>query len=140
MQAVRAALNAHDGRIAGSSLTREIIVRFGGSPHEVVRWSRHARPGDYAAFAPLVAAHAATGDAAARGLLQSAASHIEALLTQLVTHGAQRLSLVGGLAETLLPYLGAPMRTRLSPAKGDALQGALRIAAHEARQIEQEAG
>ncbi len=47
---------------------------------------------------------------------------------RLIAFGTQRLSLVGGLAEHIAPWLSPITKSHLVPPKGDALDGALHLA------------
>lgn len=127
-EAVRRTLWAHDGRAAWTPLLRAISGDFGSDPHAVVRWMGSAKPRDFATLAPLVAEHAAGSDAAARELMRLAAGHIDALAARLAAHGAERLALAGGLAESIGPWLSRETRERLVAPAGDALDGALQLA------------
>lgn len=129
LEAIRRALWAHDRSIGWTPLLSQIIARFDGDPHAVVRWTAHARPADYGAFAPLVFEHAARGDLAGRELVGLAARHIDRLAAGLVSAGAERIALVGGLAGPIAPYVADETRRYLVPPRGDPLSGALRIAA-----------
>jgi glucosamine kinase len=131
-EAVRRILWAHDGRIAWSPLLAELFADFRSDPHALVRFAAEARPRDFARLAPAIVAHAQRGDAVACELMQLAAGHIDALARRLVASGAPRLSLVGGLAEPIGPWLADATRARLTPPRGDALTGALALARAEA--------
>jgi glucosamine kinase len=132
VEVLRRVLRAHDGRIGWSPLLAEIFAQFGRDPHAIVRWTASARPGDYASFAPLVVAQARRADAVGAGLMRAVAGHIDSVAARLVALGATRLSLTGGLAVAIEPYLTASTRRHLVAPQGDALAGALRIAAGEA--------
>jgi glucosamine kinase len=128
-EALRRALWAHDGRIAWTPLLTALFAEFDADPHAIVRWAGQARPGDYGRFARLVVEHAERGDPVGRELMRSAAVHINALAARLGAFGTPRLALVGGLAASIEPYLSSETRERLVPPQGDALSGALRLAA-----------
>ena len=67
LHAIRMALRAYDERALGTSLTRDVMLRFHNDPFEAVAWMDHANATDYATFAPLVMRHADAGDPVARG-------------------------------------------------------------------------
>lgn len=131
-EAIRRVLWAHDGRSEWTPLLDCVFARFGRDPHAVVRWSATAAPRDYGDIAPLVIAEAARGDAAAIELAHLAAGHIGFLIGRLDRIGTPRIALVGGLAAAIEPYLPVATRRRLVAPLGDALAGALRIAAETA--------
>jgi glucosamine kinase len=134
-EALRRALWAHDGLTPRTGMLRAILQRFGSDPHAIVRWMSTARPRDFASLAPSVVAYAAEGDAVATSLMQDAASHIDALAARLIGLGVTRLSLMGGLAESIAPLLSERSKDALVPPLGDALSGALRLAALEAERL-----
>src|SRR5215467_7973173 len=109
-EALRRTLWAHDGRMAWTALLQSLFARFRSDPHAIVRWMTGALPRDFATLAPEVVAHAARNDPVAVELLHLAGGHIDALAQRLVTLGVDRLSLVGGLAPTIEPWL--PRATR----------------------------
>ena len=127
-EALRRVLWAHDGRIPWSPALHELSEQFKGDPHAIVRFVTHARPKDFARFAPIVVAHAAQTDPAAVELMRLAASHIEALLARLVALGSHCVALVGGLSAAITPWLSAAARAHLVAPEADALAGALQLA------------
>jgi glucosamine kinase len=128
LRAIRLALRAHDGRIAASRLTCDVMEHFDGDPFAVVAWMDGATATDYAALAPLVMRHADGGDRVGRRIVRAAAVQIDALVRRLIDSGAPRIALVGGLAVPMESWLAPDVRRRLSPAEGDAVAGALLLA------------
>lgn len=128
LRAIRLALRAHDGRQERTALLTEVMRRFGDDPMRAVAWMDRATATDYAALAPTVMRHADQGDAAARRVVQSASAHIDMLVRTLFEHGAPRVSLLGGLASPIEPWLAPDVRRRLKPADGDAVSGAIILA------------
>jgi glucosamine kinase len=128
LQALRLALRAHDRRRPATDFTREVMSRFGNDPFEAVAWMDRATATDYATFAPIVMRCANAGDPVAGEIVRQAAGEIGALVHRLVDAGAPRIALVGGLAPRLEPWLAADVQRLLSPAQGDALDGALKLA------------
>jgi glucosamine kinase len=127
-EAVRRALWAHDGRIVFTPLLRAVAAEFDLSPHAIVAWMGTAKPRDFARLAPYVVEHVGNGDPVAQDIMRDAGGHIDLIAARLGDHGAARLSLMGGLARAMLPWLGDETRVRLVPPAGDALDGAIRIA------------
>jgi glucosamine kinase len=127
-EAVRRALWAHDGRIGWTPLLRSISAEFDSNPHAIVAWMGSAKPRSFARLAPYVVEHAASADPAAAEIMRLAGRHIDTIAARLGDHGGARLSLMGGLARAVEPWLGEEARARLVPPSGDALDGALRIA------------
>jgi glucosamine kinase len=131
-EAVRRVLWAHDGRVPWTRLLRELFAQFQSDPHRIVRWMTTALPRDFAALAPRVVEHAARSDAAGVELMRLAAGHVDALVARLGSLGVARLSLVGGLAPPVEPWLADATRSRLVAPAGDALSGAVQLARAEA--------
>lgn len=127
-EALRRTLWAYDGRIAWSGLLRSLFERFDSDAHAIVRWTTTAAPGDFAAIAPAVVEYSRLGDPLAAELMRQAAGHADALAARLIALGAPRLSLMGGLASSIEAWLSEETRKRLAPPRGDALDGALRLA------------
>jgi len=130
-EAARRALWAYDGRAPWSELLTAIFDRFNDDPHAIVRWMGEARPRDFAALAPLVLGAASRGDPVAGELAGLAAAHIDVIADRLVSYGATRLALAGGIAASIEPWLTAATRQHLVEAEGDALSGALKMARTE---------
>jgi glucosamine kinase len=128
LHAIRLALRAYDERAVGTSLTRDVMMRFHNDPFEVVAWMDHATATDYATFAPLVMRHADAGDPVARRIVRDAAEQIDELVRRLFECGASRIALLGGLASSMEPWLAPDVQRRLVPVEGDALDGALHLA------------
>ncbi len=128
LQAIRLALRAYDERAVGTSLTREVMIRFNNDPFDAVAWMDRATATDYAAFAPLVIRHADVGDPVARRIVRDAAEQIDELVRRVSECGAPRVALLGGLASSMQPWLAPDVQRRLVPAEGDAVDGALHLA------------
>ena len=127
-EALRRVLWAHDGRIAWTGLLIALFERFDSDPHAIVTWMGRASPRDFGSLAPAIVEHGSRHDPAAVDLLRMAAGHVDALAARLFALGAKRLSIVGGLAAHIEPWLADATRLRLVPPVGDALDGALRLA------------
>src|SRR3954452_10712628 len=128
LQVVRLALRAADRRHELTPLLSEVLAAFDDDPHQAVAWSEEASPADYAAFAPIVLRHAGGGDATGRHIVERAADAIGELLELFLARGIERLSLVGGLANALTPWLTPDLRARLKRPDADAAAGALLVA------------
>ena len=126
-EAIRAALRAHDGVGPTSSLTEEVLRRF-GDPLTATQWALTAKPAGYAAFTPLVFERAAAADPVARGIVEAAARAIDALIEATRALGANHVVLVGGMIPAITPYLAAASRARLREPQYDDADGAILIA------------
>jgi glucosamine kinase len=128
LHAIRMALRAYDERAVGTSLTRDVMMRFHNDPFEAVAWMDSATATEYATFAPLVIRHADAGDPVGRRILRDAAEQIDELVRRLSECGASRIALLGGLASSMQPWLAPDVQRRLVPVEGDAVDGALHLA------------
>ncbi|MFT8645275.1 MAG: BadF/BadG/BcrA/BcrD ATPase family protein [Gluconacetobacter sp.] len=131
LQAIRLMLRAGDGRIPPTLLSEAVRARLADGGADPMLWAVGARAADFAALVPMVAALARDGDAEARDLLGRAGAEIELLLGALrAAEGFASLPccVLGGLAPLVLPYLSPATRAGLSAPKGDAIDGAMRLA------------
>jgi glucosamine kinase len=106
-----------------------MFVKFQSDPHAIGQWASQAKPRELAALAPIIVDRVAERDSTAVELISMAASHIDALAARLLALGAPRLALMGGLAGPVEPWLAGETRSHLVSPNGDALDGALRLAA-----------
>lgn len=127
-EVLRRVLWAHDGRTPWTPLLRALFAQFGKDPHAIVAWTATASPRDFGSLAPQIVHQAQAEDAAAIELMESAAVHIDALAARLLAIGAPRLSLAGGLAASLKPWLAGATTAHIVEPLGDALSGALTLA------------
>ncbi|HYC05127.1 MAG TPA: BadF/BadG/BcrA/BcrD ATPase family protein [Azospirillaceae bacterium] len=134
LRAVRKALQAHDGRIAPSPLTAEVLERFNGSPAEIIRWMDGATATDYATLAPVVVRHAGHGDPVGRIIMTKAAWHVETMVRALVDRGAPQCAMIGGLSREVSKWLPPDIRAFLKDPDADPLDGALILARSIAHQ------
>lgn len=128
LSAMRHALRALDGRTVKTPLSTAITARFDHDPVRAIAWMDEAAPRDYAAFAPLVMDYAEANDAIARSIVENAAGHIERFIETIFEAGAPRCALMGGLAPRMRPWLRERTLRLISEPRGDALDGALRLA------------
>lgn len=128
LRAIRRALWARDGRIPHSPMTQEVLDRFHGSAGEIVDWTARATPADYAAFAPMVLAHALQGEPNAELIVQESARRIEAIIRTMLDRGAPHCCLMGGMASSMRDWLSPSIREQLRDPLGDPLDGAILLA------------
>jgi glucosamine kinase len=127
--ALEMAILAHDGVVAASPLTHELLAGFEGGPDGIVLFVQTAKPADYGRHAPTVLRHLEAGDANARVLFERSASHVDAALDAVCEPGIEQVALLGGLAPFYPKWLAARHQARLVPARADALTGAVELAA-----------
>jgi glucosamine kinase len=132
-EALRRVLWACDGLIPWTGLLRLLFERFEGDGYAIVRWMGAARPRDYASLAPAVVAQADQGDATAVELAKGAAMHIDRIAAKLLTIPVPRLCIMGGLGQSILPFLSRQTQDHLAPPLGDAISGALHLASADAK-------
>ena len=125
---LRATLRALDDLEPMSGLSRALGRHFGSDPIRMLRWAVDAKPSDFGAFAPEILDVAKSGDERARDIVGEAAHAIAALAHALHARGAERIALVGGLAEPLRPYLPPDVEKRLLRPRRDAVDGAILLA------------
>ena len=127
-EVLRRTLRAYDGRAAKTPLADAILGRFQSDPSRIVVFASRASPASYAQLAPLVFHYAASEDPLAVSLVMEAASAAVRMINRLVDVGASRISLIGGLAEPLMPWLPTRVRQILVSAVSDPLDGAIMMA------------
>ncbi len=128
LNALRLALQAVDGRIPSSPLLDAMLNQFSYDPFKVVDWMDAATATDYAAFARMVAQQAEHGDTVAVNLMAEAAAHVGNMVKALNAKGVVNISLLGGLAKYMVQWLPAEIAIKITPAKGDAMAGAILFA------------
>jgi len=127
-EALRRALWAFDGRAERTRLSTVILDRFQSDPAEIISFAATATPAQYAALAPLIFYYASTHDSLAITLVQEAADAAVRIIDRLVEAGAPAISLTGGLAEPLAPWLPCRVRGFLAAPQRDPLDGAILMA------------
>lgn len=133
-QLLEETLLAQDGARPGSALTEKTMAMFEGNPRKIVDQVRDATPGFYGSFAPLIVEAAAEGDPVANEILDRGGGDVERMLNAIMSPGTDRVCLLGGLAPTYSARIGERYRRVLKAPLGDALQGAVTMAAaHAAR-------
>lgn len=127
-EALRRALWAYDGRAEKTELTEEILTRFDWDPAKMVLFASNASAADFAKFAPLVLQHALRYDSLAVTLVKETAAAAVQIIDRLLAAGAPRISLVGGLAKSLMAWLPSRLDDVLSAPQSDAIDGAILMA------------
>jgi glucosamine kinase len=128
LSAIRHALRALDGRTRPTPLSQAVTKQFDHAIPRVIAWMDDAAPGDYASFAPLVMDYADNGDEIALSIVRDAALHVERFIETIISRGAPRCVLMGGLSERIKPWLRQRIVAQIDEPLGDALDGALILA------------
>jgi glucosamine kinase len=127
-EALRRSLWSFDGRAEQTKLTTLILHRFRHDPRKFISFAAKATPAQYAEFAPLIFEYAARHDPLAVELVEEAADSATRIVDRLIAAGASRISLIGGLAEPLKPWLPTRLRGSLTEPQSDPLDGAIFMA------------
>jgi glucosamine kinase len=126
--AMRRALQAHDGVLPASPLTRRLMRRFDNDPRTMLPWARQATPGQWGEISPLVFAAADDGDPVGARLVADAVVDVGGMIERMRKLGARRIALVGGLAESYATRLPRRYARWLVHPQRDALAGAIDLA------------
>jgi glucosamine kinase len=94
----------------------------------VADWIERATATDYAALAPIVVEHAASGNPAARRLMQAAGDQAGGLVEALLARGVAPVALCGGLAAPLKQYLPPEIAAQVVAPKAGAVAGGILLA------------
>ncbi|AVX05646.1 glucosamine kinase [Maritalea myrionectae] len=124
----RRSIEVLDGLSEGSPLTEVVIDHLGGTQNSLMAWSFKAWPKDFASLAPFVVEHFEKNDPIALELMQFEFDQIEQFINWFKARGAQKLAIVGGLGERLIPILTERFGDYVQAAKSDAQNGALLMA------------
>jgi len=127
-EALRRTLWAFDGRAEKTELSTTILDRFGWDPAKIVRFASRATPALYAELAPLVLQCASAHDPLAVTLVQETAEAAVTMIDRLADLGSPAISLVGGLAEPLMPWLPPRIRDLITEPQSDPLDGGILMA------------
>jgi glucosamine kinase len=130
-EALRRSLWTYDGRAKRTKLSDLILDRYRRDPAKIVAFATSATPAQYAEFAPLVFEYATRGDPLAVELVQETAEAATRIIDRLIAGGATAVSLIGGLAEPVMPWLPSRLREFLAAPQSDPLDGAILMARHD---------
>lgn len=126
---VRYAVEATDGLVEGSPLTQAVIETLGGSLDAVMAWSFDKRqPADYGALMPLFIEYFEKGDSVAAELMEIELGHIDRYVNYFKACGAQKLAVVGGFGQRLLPLFQIRYGDYVSLPRAEPLHGAVILA------------
>jgi glucosamine kinase len=95
------------------------------NPYDLVNLTLESKPAFYASIAPLILQLAANQQEDALLLVNQAATYINKLCHRLLIGNLNRLSLIGGITQPLMPYLDSQLQTIIRPAKATPEQGAI---------------
>lgn len=110
-----------------SLLGRQISQLIGPSRADILQWIRHALPNEYAAIAPMIFELKDNCEAAI-SVLNIHLEKVESLINMTLANTKLPLVLLGGLAEATKSIMPDTLLSRVSSAKGNAVDGAFILA------------
>lgn len=145
---VRYSVEAEDGMVEASPLTKAVIAALGGSNQAAMTWAFATElnlklqsadgseddaligraPGEYGKLMPLWFDHLEKGDPVARKLLDIELGYIDTYVNWFKGHGAQVMAIVGGLGQRLFPNLQELYGDFVALPKYEPLHGAVILA------------
>ncbi|WP_318401924.1 N-acetylglucosamine kinase [Photobacterium leiognathi] len=128
LRLIQQVLLSVDGIVEQTPLARSVLEYFNHDVDSIVSWSKTARPCDYGQFSPSIFAHAAQGDKLAVEMLLQTAADIEMWMNALIQRGADKICLMGSIAERIHAWLIPPLQQRIATPQGDAMDGAIAMA------------
>ena len=126
LQAMRLAQQSADGRLAPTPLTQAVREATGSDPEAMLAWCGAATQYHYATLAPLVL-DLADHDALAARLVAETVQHLAALACAVDATHSLPIVVAGSIGTRLVSQLPQTLTTRLIPARGDAMDGALTL-------------
>jgi glucosamine kinase len=124
--AISFCLETLDGIHPNNKLSEQVMRLFNcNNAYDLVNLTLEAKPVFYASVAPLVFKLAADRQTDALLLINQAAIYINQICHQLLRDNLARLSLIGGIAQPLIPFLDRQLQTIIQPAKATPEQGAI---------------
>ncbi len=121
-------LLCHDGLTPPSDLTRKTLESFDDDANAIVAFAATASPRDFATLAPKVLKAAGDGDPVALTLVQAGSIYLTNAIDTLGLGRNEVLCLAGGVGPSYADWLMPNHKSRLAPAEGTPLDGALALA------------
>ncbi|USD40707.1 N-acetylglucosamine kinase [Vibrio sp. SCSIO 43135] len=128
LRLIQKVLLIQDGIGEPCQLSQYVMKHFSDDVDNIVAWSKTAIPKDYGQFSPAIFEHAQNGDYLAIDMLQQTAADIEMFLVALHRKGANRICLMGSIAERILAWLSPPVQQWIVSPQFDAIEGGIMIA------------
>jgi glucosamine kinase len=124
--AISHCLETLDGLVPKNILCEHIMSLLNcDNAYDLVNLTLEAKPAFYATMAPLIFQLAANQQEDALLLVNQAATYINKICQRLLSGNLDRLSLIGGITQPLIPYLDSQLQTIIQPAKATPEQGAI---------------
>ncbi|MDF2179871.1 BadF/BadG/BcrA/BcrD ATPase family protein [Aliiglaciecola sp. CAU 1673] len=114
INAVRQALLVLDGLLPPSRLGEAVLEQCGArSASELAESMAQMPPAAYGRLAPVVLELAHQNDPIATDLVYQGVDYLERLARRLLAFGPQRLSMIGGLSQALLPFFSQDIKQHI---------------------------
>ncbi|MFA0085067.1 BadF/BadG/BcrA/BcrD ATPase family protein [Vibrio sp. 10N.261.51.F12] len=128
LRLIQEVLLIQDGIKPPSPLADLVMSHFDHDVDRIVEWSKTALPCDYGQFSPAIFDYALLNEELGKSLLQHTADDIEMYLSALNQQGAQRICLMGSIAQRIHDWLSPKAQCWIVEPQGDAMDGALMMA------------
>ncbi|ROR23311.1 glucosamine kinase [Vibrio crassostreae] len=128
LRLIQQVLLAEDGIRSKTPLTQHVMNHFNNDVDAIVEWSKGAIPKDFGQFSPVIFQLANEGDELAIEMLKQTAADIEMFVLALHHKGADKVCLMGSIAERILNWLSPPVQQWIVKPQFDAIEGALMFA------------
>ncbi|PCJ50192.1 MAG: hypothetical protein COA74_02915 [Gammaproteobacteria bacterium] len=102
----------------------EMFTIIGDNKQKISSWLTNATTTKFAELAPIVFSSTSRSKIA-RDIMKKAVTDVESLIVSAQGDNRLPVCLIGGLAQTIYPLLSADLRSRIIPAKGNAVNGAI---------------
>lgn len=139
LRLIQQVLLAEDGIRNKTPLTKHVMNHFNNDVDAIVAWSKGAIPKDYGQFSPVIFQLANEGDELAIEMLKQTAADIEMFVLALHRKGADKVCLMGSIAERILNWLSPPVQQWIVKPQFDAIEGALMFAGKPQHNLYQQA-
>ncbi|MEZ8736247.1 BadF/BadG/BcrA/BcrD ATPase family protein [Vibrio sp. 10N.239.312.D08] len=139
LRLIQQVLLAEDGIRNKTPLTLHVMNHFNNDVDAIVEWSKGAIPKDYGQFSPVIFQLANEGDELAIEMLKQTAADIEMFVLALHHKGADKVCLMGSIAERILNWLSPPVQQWIVKPQFDAIEGALMFAGKPQHNLYQQA-
>lgn len=122
LEAVKAVLLDADAIGEPTALTRQLLSDQ--TLQQLAEKMLGASPKEYAKLAPIVLTLAKAGDRVCMGLREQACAFVERVCSRLLQEGAPQITMVGGVAPHLIPFLEKSLASKITYSETAAQQGA----------------
>jgi glucosamine kinase len=139
LRLIQQVLLAEDGIRNKTPLTQHVMAHFNHDVDAIVAWSKVAIPKDYGQFSPVIFQLANEGDELAIEMLKLTAADIEMFVLALHRKGADKVCLMGSIAERIINWLSPPVQQWIVKPQFDAIEGALMFAGQSQHNLYQQA-